>query len=140
MLESADRLAQARTQLSELVDEYPATPQYMVRYARILICLDELDEAERRSRVSSRWSRTASACAMCAHYWLGPRNHLKMGWVNRKSVGGGWFLLLTVAHFLGLVYTNGKYSRSVLARPSTFTGRSVAGFNQFISMVSFISK
>jgi hypothetical protein len=48
MLESADRLGQARTQLSELVDEYPETPQYMVRYARILICMNELDEAERQ--------------------------------------------------------------------------------------------
>ncbi len=48
MLESADRLGQARTRLSELVDEYPATPQYIVRYARILIRMNELDEAQRQ--------------------------------------------------------------------------------------------
>ena len=48
MLESADRLGQARTQLSELVGEYPATPQYLVRFARVLIRLNELDEAQRQ--------------------------------------------------------------------------------------------
>jgi tetratricopeptide (TPR) repeat protein len=48
MLESAERLGQARTQLSELVDEHPATPHYLVRFARILIRMNELDEAERQ--------------------------------------------------------------------------------------------
>jgi hypothetical protein len=30
------------------VDEYPATLQYLVRYAQILIRMNELDEAERQ--------------------------------------------------------------------------------------------
>jgi tetratricopeptide (TPR) repeat protein len=48
MLESADRLGQARAQLAELTDEYPAVPQYLVLHARILIRMSDLDEAERQ--------------------------------------------------------------------------------------------
>ena len=41
MLESADRLEEARSQLSDLVHEYPAAPLYLIRYFRLLIRLNE---------------------------------------------------------------------------------------------------
>jgi tetratricopeptide (TPR) repeat protein len=47
LLESAGNLNDARSQLSELVDEYPAMAQYLVRYARLLIQMSELEDAER---------------------------------------------------------------------------------------------
>src|SRR5262249_27427110 len=37
MLESADKLNQARTRLAELVDENPRTPLYLARHAHLLI-------------------------------------------------------------------------------------------------------
>lgn len=47
MLESADRLADARGQLAELTSEYPHEPRLLVRSAHLLIRLEELDEAQR---------------------------------------------------------------------------------------------
>ena len=47
MLESAGNRNDARSQLSELVDEHPAMPQYLVRYAGLLIRMGERDDAER---------------------------------------------------------------------------------------------
>src|ERR1019366_9145010 len=45
MFEAAGNLGQARLQLSEVLDEAPAQPQYLVRCARLLIRTRELDEA-----------------------------------------------------------------------------------------------
>ena len=47
LLESAGHLNDARSQLSELVDENPAMAQYLVRYARLLIRMSEREDAER---------------------------------------------------------------------------------------------
>ena len=47
MLESAGRLVPARTQFAELADDYPFVSQYLIRYARILIRMNELDDAGR---------------------------------------------------------------------------------------------
>lgn len=47
MLEAADSLGQARAHLSEIVDQHPTAPSYLIRYARVLIKLGELAEAER---------------------------------------------------------------------------------------------
>jgi hypothetical protein len=48
MLETANKLGEARSQLSDLADEYPTVSQYLVRYARMLIRMNELDEADRQ--------------------------------------------------------------------------------------------
>ncbi len=46
LLEATNNLGQARTHLSEVVDQYPTVPLYLVRYARVLIKAGELDEAQ----------------------------------------------------------------------------------------------
>ena len=47
MLEATNNLGQARTQLAAVVDENPMMPQYLVRYARLLIRAGDLAEAGR---------------------------------------------------------------------------------------------
>ncbi len=46
MFESATRLGEARRQLAELDSAYPNTPRTLVRLARLLIRMDDLDEAK----------------------------------------------------------------------------------------------
>jgi predicted Zn-dependent protease len=47
MLEAAGQVEQARTHLAELVDEFPDEPRMLVRYARLLLRLEERGEARR---------------------------------------------------------------------------------------------
>jgi cellulose synthase operon protein C len=48
MLEAAGYLAQARSQLAEAVAEQPVCVPFLIRYARILIRTEDLDEARRQ--------------------------------------------------------------------------------------------
>jgi tetratricopeptide (TPR) repeat protein len=47
MLASAGRLGEARAQLAELEGEHPNTPRVLVRYARLLIRMEDVEEAQR---------------------------------------------------------------------------------------------